>query len=393
MALPEMTTNVKNLSQTEVDIRDSFARFPNFIQNIITFISGKAIAHEKPFIHITPVSAITIDFLKLFLGIFSSLYFISLQDPLWYLLPLSYILTVNGARSLASDAHYGAHGCITAHKKIDFWIGDIISTLILSQNMTTYANPHTKGHHSKDGISTVDDPDIGLLFMLNFKPQQSIRWYWIKMLCCCISPQFHLSYFFVRIKTNLIDCPNLRMFMTIIIHSLILKIIHIYDLWIGFLIAVIIPLILLIPISALLQFCCEHVWLAQRIEGETTKHFIRRLSHGRFCLIMAPPANQPFIQNSIHWARWSIQMLFPLFCRFFILVSILPSHDYHHRKAQQLQWPMEPYLRQADIDAGEKDYKNYYNILDVYRTVFSALNAFPSKSFHPHNVKTLDLLL
>ena len=363
------------------NIRLSFKRFPNLIQNIITLISGQAISGEKPLFNITPLKAVFIDFSKLIGGIVGSFYIFHQSYLWWIILIIPYIFTVNGARSLASDAHYGAHGSLTGNKKIDFWLGEIISTIILSQDMSSYAKPHTIKHHGNREIASINDPDISLLFVLGFVPGKPIKWYWKRMFINIISPFYHFEYTVSRIKSNILCCPFYRILMTFFFHGILLVLIEFFGIWKEFIVAVMVPIILLVPISALLQFCSEHLWLSPRNEGESEKSYIRRLSHGRFCLFEAPPPYKSFIIYAKNWILWSIKMIYQVFCRSFILVSILPSHDYHHRKPYQRQWTKEHYFRQEDIDAGELDYTNYYNIKDVYNAVFENLHSLPGNYF------------
>lgn len=366
--------------QSEISPRESFSEFPKWFQPFITFISGKPSSHEKPFFIVSPWNAIIIDLAKLVAGILGSAFAYTRGEEWRLIIPLFWILTVNGVRSLTSDAHYAGHSCITGSKGFDYWVGEFISMLVLSANMQDYARGHNQNHHGRDGIVTLQDPDLELMFLLGFDTGQSQRWYWWRLVLSIISPRYHIIYTWKRIESNFLTARWEKRLISYSLYSGLFYMIGVYKVWDIFLVAWAFPLFPLVAISAALQFPSEHFWLMDRDSTQPRKIFIRKLSHGRFFLVAAPRKELKFPTKIYAWCIWAVLMIRPLFERFFVCVSILPAHDYHHRHARVLKWPMEPYLRQEEIDQGTKDYTEYYGLKAVYEQQFKLWSALPSKN-------------
>ena len=350
--------------------RESFARFPGWIQPLITFICGKPIRGERPWVQIHPVGAVAIDLLKLVVGV--GLCFACVKaGGFWYLaVPLCWILTVNATRSLTSDAHYAGHGCVTGRPTIDWLLGDVLSTLVLSANMTAYARGHNSRHHGREGIGTLEDPDIELLYLMGFRMGRSVGWYRFRLWLALISPRYHFLYAWGRVQSNFISAPFIRAALAWGVHGTALALV-----WYGgalseWVIAWVIPVIPLVAVSAALQFPSEHLWLTPRKPKESAGAYLRRISHGRFFLVPAPRADRSAFAKIGAWSLWSLAMLVPLLERFFVCASVLPAHDYHHRKPRLANWPMEPYLRQEEIDAGAAEFHEFYGLSRAFAAQF-----------------------
>jgi len=363
----------RSLNATDVSPRDSFQRFPSIIQTVLTILSGKAARHETPAVKITPQMAIFVDFTKVVAGVVGAISFIYFGGFWDLLLPFAWLLTVNGARSLASDAHYAAHACVTGHPRRDHWIGEAITAFIMAFNMDDYGPGHVVSHHGRDGISTERDPDLGLMFVIGFETGRRVGWYKRRLALTLISPRFHFVYYLGRLRSNLLTAKPGRRLFTFVIQGPPLFFCLYYNLWSYYLLTWVVPIVPLFAMSAALQVPSEHLWLAERSEAEPRVRFVRRLSHGRFFLVTAPPRDGG-VQA---WVVWLGRMVLPMLERFFVCVSILPAHDFHHRHARIMDWPLEPYLRQKAIDEGEVDYRDYYGLSGAYLDQFEIWSALP----------------
>lgn len=361
------------------DPRETFRHAHNLLQPLITFVSGKPLAGSRPVVTIKPSMAVAIDYAKYATGIVGAGLIVG--GPWWLqlLLPLFWILTVNGARSLTSDAHYAGHAVITGRKRFDTVLGDLLSLSVLSPNMDDYAQGHNRDHHGKVGIGTLDDPDIALMQLMGFETGRSRGFYAARFLLALISPRYHILYTFLRLKSTLVTAPVWRMAVAWVLFGSIGLLTYQLDAGKILVLAWLVPIGPLYAISAALQFPSEHMWLAPQRPGEDRRAYLLRVSHGRFFLVPAPAHELPAFGA---WCRWVIRMLPHLFARLFICVSILPAHDYHHRFANRKNWPMEPYLRQVDKDAGAI-YRDYYGIWAPTAALFDAWSKLPRSAAPP----------
>lgn len=140
-----------------IDPRESFRHAPAFLQPLLTIVSGKPLAGTRPSVTINPWTAITMDYVKYIGGIVGAGLVAGSSSWQLLLLPVFWILTVNGARSLTSDAHYAGHAAITGRKRFDKFVGDVLSLSVFSPNMDDYAHGHNRDHRGVTDISIRSD--------------------------------------------------------------------------------------------------------------------------------------------------------------------------------------------------------------------------------------------
>jgi hypothetical protein len=357
--------------------RETFRHAPAALQPLITFVSGKPLAGSRPGVALKPWMAVGIDYAKYGVGIAGAAAAVSAGGAWLVLLPLFWILTVNGARSLTSDAHYAGHAAITGRKRFDKVLGDLLSLSVLSPNMDDYAQGHNRDHHGKMGIGTLEDPDIGLMRLIGFETGRSRRFSWLRLLLALGSPRYHLLYSLLRLRSTLVTAPVWRMAAAWLIFGGLAYATHRLDAWETVALAWLVPIGPLYAISAALQFPSEHMWLAPQRPGEDRRAYLLRVSHGRFFLVPAPGSGRPWA-----WCAWGLRMVPQVLARLFVCVSILPAHDYHHRFANRKDWPMEPFLRQADQDAGAV-YRDFYGLKEPTDALFDAWSRLPPEAAPP----------
>ncbi|RUM55668.1 MAG: fatty acid desaturase [Marinomonas sp.] len=360
--------------------RETFDIFPAWIQPLITHVSGKPLAGEKPWFEVTPVAQILIDLTKYSAGAALVAILVSLGGAWLFALPIAWILAVNGAISLKLDSHYAAHAAVTGNNRLDTWIGEILTTFVLSGNMKEYAAGHTTQHHGRAGIGAADDPDMSLLFLMGFETGRNVGWYKMRLLLSLISPRYHLLFSWYRIRSNFVTAPMMRCLLAFAMHGSIIALVVWFDLWNVWLLAWFVPILPLMAISIGLQVPAEHHWLAQRGAEETRRDYLRRISHGRFFLIPLPRRDLTLIGTVCAWGYWAGVMVKPMLERSFVCVSVMPAHDHHHRHAREFKWPMEHYLRQQEIDRGVSDYRDIFGNSQALCQLFAIWSELPRDS-------------
>ncbi|AZV79016.1 fatty acid desaturase [Parasedimentitalea marina] len=378
-----MLGRLSSLLDTSKPPRETFDRFPNWLQPLITAVSGKPLSGQRPVLTITPVVRLVIDLVKFTSGVGLAVAFLSLGGVWLLALPIAWILAVNGASSLKLISHYAAHNCVTGDKRLDNWIGEVLTAFVLASNMDEYAHGHTMQHHGLDGIGNINDPDMGLLLMMGFETGREIRWYRKRLLLTLFSPRYHLLFLWDRTRSNFISGSLLRHVIAWSMHGAVLCLVTWYGVWNVWLLAWFVPIGPLLAISIGLQVPAEHLWLSRRASNEAPRDFVRRISHGRFFLISAPRKDLCWSGSLLAWGYWSVAMLKPILERSFVCVSVMPAHDFHHRHARIMDWPVEHYLRQHEIDGGASDYLDIYGNSAALDEFFATWSQLPRK-FVPH---------
>lgn len=367
-----------------LDARETFRGAPIWCQPILTCISGRPLAGSAPLFTLSPLAAIVIDLVKYGVGVVTAALFWQAGGAWYSGMILSWILTVNATRSLTSDAHYAGHGSVTGNQRLDKVIGDLLSLIALAPNMDDYALPHNRGHHGRFGIGSTQDPDIGLIQIMGVEMGRPLGYYKLRHAMVLISPRYYVVYTSLRLRSTFITAPYWRMVAAFFLWGSVAMSAYLTGYVTETLVALVVPLVWLYAASAALQFPSEHKWLAPQAENEARGAYLLRVSHGRFFLVPAPETNWG-------WPLWAIKMLPMLFNRFFVCVSILPAHDYHHRNAGCKAWPMEPWLRQGEIDRGAK-YTDYYGLRAPTNAQFEVWAQTPPASV-PKSFSFLSLIL
>ncbi|MCA1298586.1 fatty acid desaturase [Stappia indica] len=351
------------------DPRESFRRFPSWVQPAITFISGKPLSGSRPLVIFSPVGALAYDYAKYFIGILGAAAAFNLGGAWLLTVPLFWLATVNGARALASDAHYAGHAALTFKQRWDHILGNLISLSIISANMEDYAHRHNHDHHGKTGICTTEDPDIAMIGLMGFELGRKESYYLPRLMLTLISPRYHLLSFFFRMKTTFVTAPVWRMVVAVLGAATIAAVTYATNGFETLLVAWLLPVLPGFALSSALQFPSEHNWLAPRGKEEPYRDYVMRASWGRFFLIEAPQPGLGVVGGGLAWTAWAIRMIPHLLARSSVCVVTLPAHDFHHRFARREDWPMALYLRQAEQDQGIH-YVDYYGLGAPMRKVF-----------------------
>ncbi len=373
------------------DARESFRRFPAWTQPLVTFISGKPLHDSKPIFWLSPVQTVVIDCAKYATGIAGSAIVLTAGGGWLLLLAFFWILTVNAARSIASDAHYGGHTALTMNKRVDHVLGNLLSLSVLSANMEDYAETHNRDHHGKVGIWSLDDPDISMISLMGFELGRSQSYYRWRQLLTVISPRYHLLSIYFRLRTTFITAPVWRMCVAIISAAVITALTIWSGRWDILVFAWLLPVLPGFAISSAFQFPSEHQWLEPKREGEKHLEYVFRVSWGRFFLISAPEPKQSFISTLLDWGCWAFKMSPMILQRSFICAVTLPAHDYHHRIARHKDWPMGLYLREWDKANHIVQYQDFYGLGKPTELVFETWSELPS-SLMPKPKTMLSLL-
>jgi hypothetical protein len=375
-----------NNKQIYLDVRESMGLMPNYLQHLLTWITGKPLLNQRQIWKNNCFSHLLSAILFILIGL--SISNIALQGLVTIpLLIFGWLFTVSGARKLqVTVSHHCVHNSFTGNSLADCLISEIISIGLIVQNYFDYRKDHVSIHHSWK-LATIEDPDLKFLLFLGIKPGMLRKDLWWKLFLTLFSPAFHFWFLYARIKSNLIDAPFFHRILFVVIYALILIQIFLLKAWLFFIIIWIFPLTILYHISALLQFICEHRWLKIGTRNKDYKSLLVLLTVGRFCGEPIPNiVNTNFLIKLGIWTKWWINMfLIHIPTRLFVLVGDLPQHDWHHRNPKDRNWTNAAYARQHDLEKNcpgwPESYTEVWGLFNAINLIFQDFSSMPVYNF------------
>lgn len=174
----KLTSSIMVDLTDKVEVREKLAQLgvslpkPGYtlLQAFFTWLTGKPYRGQQPLFKHTPISQLATATLSLLGGITTSWIIVNSPPYFWLLLPISWLFTVGGARKLqTSICHQCIHFNFSGNKTTDQALAEIISTILVIQDFSSYRHDHIEVHHSKK-LATLDDPDVKFLLQLGFYP-------------------------------------------------------------------------------------------------------------------------------------------------------------------------------------------------------------------------------
>jgi hypothetical protein len=172
-------SNKGEIAEGEVDVRESLRRLTaswsnpldTLAQEFLTWMTGKPHLEQKPLVKPTRLSHLGTALASLLGGAAVSATIWNHLPQLWFLLPISWSFTVGGARKIQTMLlHRCVHRDFFGDKR-DRWLAEILSTILLIQDYSSYFRDHCKLHHHVKKFSTFEhDPDAQFLWKLGFRP-------------------------------------------------------------------------------------------------------------------------------------------------------------------------------------------------------------------------------
>lgn len=353
------------------DVRGSFAHL--LAQWFWTWLTGKPAHGQQPRWRLSTRNYLIAIVASLMLSVLVGLFALHTAPIGLLLLPISWILTVHGARALqVTVVHHCAHGTFASKVAINTVVGEVISTALMIAPYPDYKGSHVgkknddgshnPTHHGRD-LATINDPDVVFLRILGFEPRATLTALRRHLRTRPISPSFHWKFLRARTRPNLGGPASMkRRFIAWTYVVAVLTAIALTGTWIEFLVVWVFPMTILYHVSSLWQFLSEHLWLRVDVPGEHRRITLQRLTSGRFCGEAAPGPDVTGSKRAVAWLKWTVRMLLVhLPSRLFVLAGDLPVHDWHHQNAKG-DWRNGPYERQRDVNAGRRNYTEVWGL-------------------------------
>ncbi|GAB2810387.1 fatty acid desaturase [Streptomyces daliensis] len=368
---------------TDAGLRESYLRFPGWSQHFWTWMTGKALPHQKPLIRHTWASYVTVTLLWFFSGLALSSAAIALQFHLWYLVMVAgWILTLQGARTMILViAHQALHRKFSGHEKADWFFGELVTVLNVYQDFQEFKDEHFYAHHRRAIFASVQDPPVQVLLNLGFRPGMTRAQLWRRAFVVFLSPAFYWTSFVGRVKCNLLKGKWRRAGFYAWAALWLSVPFWVPNGYLVLLLGFVLPVIILSQLSALLDKLGEHAWLTPPDPKHGNKFYTVSATSARFCGSRVPAKSLPWHTKLVAWPRWvAVTLFYHLPCRLTVIVGDLPNHDFHHRYPTTPDWMVAAYARQGDIDSGDygPEYTEVWGMARAVDRMFTTLSEVPA---------------
>lgn len=364
-------------------IRESYLNFPKYMQNFLTWLTGKAIKGQKPFFLLNKWVHFFVPFGLFCGGVLANLYLVPrFASYEWVLRSMFWILTVAGVRNMVlTIRHECVHNNFVTNPQVNKILGEFVTIVLLIRTAKEYQHDHVSLHHNSDILCTAQDPHVNYLSKYGLKFGVKKKDLWLRLIFVLLSPLFYIGSTYGRIKANILAKNSVRRLFALLyitMWSLILTFssVSFYQ----FILAYAFPVFVLSEASAFIETISEHPIPQEETNGRTLKERRLMLAKKSWCILSGtawPTHSRIMLVNVYRKIVWFIQMIGHLFVRLTILPGPLPSHELHHRKPGQYDWRIAFYERQKDIEANHPGYPPYtevWGLINALDIVFDGMS-------------------
>lgn len=348
-------------SELASPVRESWKVLPAGVQRWLTRVSGKPLASQSAMPY-KPWRVMAGVIVWLALGVSLSVLALAVQGWGWLLLVPGWIITTAQMRMLALTVlHFASHNQFTGSPKVDKFLGQLASVVLVIENFTVYKAAHPGDHHGGGFMSDIDPTIKYQRQTLGLWPGMTRQECWAAYLSRMISPVFHLRLIGQRLYGNWAGATGWHRVGTIVNLSLLAAIgsfgfATLAVCWLA-------PLIVCYNISLSTRPVFEHHFPPPEIKRIRCREGIAACTHAIFFGSPAPSPELPWLRRQLSWAGWWVGFVcwhLPLqavFCPYPAQV-----HDLHHRHPDQPLNPDHLYARQGEIEAGTPGWPAYTEI-------------------------------
>ncbi len=358
------------------DIRDSYKILPMWSQNFLTWLTGKALPGQKPKLKFSYLFYFFMPLTMVVGGVLSSLIILT-NNFSWFLLTLSWVITLSGTRSIALTVrHQCVHSVFSGNPKLDMFLAEIATSIVYGQDAKSYKKDHIDLHHNRKVLAGYKDSHVMALERYGFIPGMSRCELWENLLCLIFSPLFQFKHSLARLKCNfyypsfsriLLSCFTALVWTGIFIYFSSSAESFLYNLFFAF----VAPLFLLCNISVILEMIAEHEYFDYSEEASklTSNDVYASKCWAIFCGVPLPKKSNNIFSEFLSWLIWIIQMIVQLIIRLTILPGDIVTHDFHHRHPYSKEWKTYSYARQNDIEKRDSKWPEYREVWGLFNAI------------------------
>ena len=231
------------------------------------------------------------------------------------------------------NRHAAAHGHLSGNAQVDYWIGQILSAILLAAPMGRYANSHVtdpfKAHHKWNKLMTPGESTFEEIKALGFQPGVSNDVNWRHLKSLLLSPLCYGQALAKGLHDAFCTGTLLERAFNVTIWGVILTIALTTHQLMLFLVAYGIPR-LLYEGCQVLRVLIEHTF--DEPGRPRTLAIYKRMTSA---IILADPVpaivqDVNYLESSLQWFHWSFKMLMHFVARCYIATGDICNHPTHH---------------------------------------------------------------
>lgn len=247
-------------------------------------------------------------------------------------LPPLMAAAIAGARDLQlTILHHCAHDNVLSGAG-NTYLGRVISSLLQIERFDSYKLKHTKQHHGRNTLSTLDDDTAAFLIdVLGLKAGASVPENRRRILAGLYSPRVHATMLKRRLKSQFIDGGWANRLVAGSYLAAVASFCLATGWWIPVALGWILPLTIGYNDAQILRLVVEHRWPeAPAANGRRSRDEHDRLTVAVRCAVPPPAQWTPSAA-----AAWAGEMAFNVTIRCMVLPGDSgPSHHWHHGTAR-----------------------------------------------------------
>ncbi|MFC3123752.1 fatty acid desaturase [Pseudoroseomonas globiformis] len=278
--------------------------------------------------------------------------------------------------------HHCSHGTVFRSRERNRQVGRLVSALLLFTRFEKYQHDHML-HHSANKLLTEEDEFTDFVFgVCGLEPGLEKRELWRRIIVKLISPAFHATFFYRRMKAAMFSGDRQHDWMARAGFALPLAAAAATGGWAVYLLAWLLPLSILLQVATVFRILCEHRFPEVHLIEARGKAFVCASTVGVFLGAMPPDASARSPRGILAWTGWwAVMLTGALFARVFVMVGDAPCHDFHHRRPATRKWTDYSRARQHDQDAGSPgfpaNYTENWGLIHAVDANLATLSATP----------------
>ncbi len=347
-------------------------RLPGRIQPFLTWLTAQPAPGEQHSER-SPLRYVAVSLVQVLLGAALSIAALHFCPVL---VPFGMLLTTAGLGLLQVVVfHHCSHGTVFKDRETNVRIGRLVSAILLFKHFDSYKHEHML-HHSNNKLLTEEDEFADFVFnTCELVAGAALPVLRRRVLLGLVSPSFHARFFVRRVQAAWRSADRRHNLIGMASWGVLAGLALATGQWLGFLLAWVIPVTVLLQAATVGRILCEHSFPDIEVITARGRDLTCHATSGVFPGMAPPSASGSSVPGALAWLGWWANMLtVQVFVRIVVLVGDAPCHDYHHRKPASRRWTNYIQARHNDKEAGSATFQTGYSeIWGLFRAIDATL--------------------
>ena len=364
-----------------------YRQLPRVMQPFLTWLTAQP-AEDAPMLERPARKFVIVALLQVLLGALLS---IGGLKTCWAAVPIGMLLTTAGLGLLQVGVfHYCSHGTAFGNRTTNQRVGRLISAVLLFKHFDRYRHEHML-HHSNNKLLTEDDEFADFVFnTCRLHAGVALPVLRRRVLLSLVSPLFHGRFLQRRIQAAWMSHDRRHNLVGMGAWALLTLLALLTGQWLGFLLAWVAPVTVLLQAATVGRILCEHSFPEADVIAARGRDLTSNATGGVFPGLMPPSSKFRSLRGGVQWLGWWANMLIvQVFVRMVVLVGDAPCHDFHHRKPASRRWTSYIQARHHDaakaLDSQKPAYRETWGLFTAIDATLASLSRLPPGALPGHD--------